>query len=367
MPRELRLPAPGRVTAVFRGGQAGCVLSVQRLCACVRVLSLRVVTTSDRDVAMKPRYAWLGRAAPRGGGGRRGAAAAWLAPLGGGAVGRERRVSGRVECQGGLGRGVLACVCGVERGMESACGLRWGAAGRQPPNPRPSPPPTKQNRSAPGPRPDPPPTDGGPAPSQPRPTGEGGLARPSGPRHRAPVAVPALCAARLVVAAMYGCRQQWCLPSLDARERPPSARCRSPPPLAAPQRSHPPTQLSTSPHSAASTGAHAVCAQALVRSARQTAELHLKPEPKAICHTRSPLRMPVVDSMRARMYLGHGGQGAGLVGRGRVGRQAGAVSPLPLSSHSTNQHRLILSFSLTIWTRSWCCRTGPACPGTAPR
>ncbi len=35
------------------------------------------------------------------------------------------------------------------------------------------------------------------------------------------------------------------------------------------------------------------------RTARQTAELHLKPEPKAICQTRSPRRTPRFVSMFA--------------------------------------------------------------------
>ena len=42
------------------------------------------------------------------------------------------------------------------------------------------------------------------------------------------------------------------------------------------------------------------------RSARQMALLHLKPEPKAICQTRSPRFTPVLVSMLASTYLkGH--------------------------------------------------------------
>ena len=40
-----------------------------------------------------------------------------------------------------------------------------------------------------------------------------------------------------------------------------------------------------------------------LRSARQMALLHLKPEPKAICHTLSPRRTPAFVSMLASTYL----------------------------------------------------------------
>ena len=40
-----------------------------------------------------------------------------------------------------------------------------------------------------------------------------------------------------------------------------------------------------------------------LRRARQMALLHLKPEPKAICHTRSPRRTPAFVSMLASTYL----------------------------------------------------------------
>lgn len=41
------------------------------------------------------------------------------------------------------------------------------------------------------------------------------------------------------------------------------------------------------------------------RMARQTALLHLKPEPKAICHTLSPRFTPCFVSMFANTYLQH--------------------------------------------------------------
>lgn len=40
-----------------------------------------------------------------------------------------------------------------------------------------------------------------------------------------------------------------------------------------------------------------------LRSARQMALLHLKPEPKAICQTLSPRRTPIFVSILASTYL----------------------------------------------------------------
>ena len=46
-----------------------------------------------------------------------------------------------------------------------------------------------------------------------------------------------------------------------------------------------------------------LCGVLTLRRARQMALLHLKPEPKAICHTRSPRRTPAFVSMLASTYL----------------------------------------------------------------
>lgn len=47
----------------------------------------------------------------------------------------------------------------------------------------------------------------------------------------------------------------------------------------------------------------ASCRVLTLRMARQTALLHLKPEPKAICHILSPHFTPCVVSMHASTYL----------------------------------------------------------------
>ena len=49
--------------------------------------------------------------------------------------------------------------------------------------------------------------------------------------------------------------------------------------------------------------AHTECCVSMLCSARQMALLHLKPEPNAICHTRSPRRTPPFVSMFASTYL----------------------------------------------------------------
>ena len=53
----------------------------------------------------------------------------------------------------------------------------------------------------------------------------------------------------------------------------------------------------------APSSSHASWRSFTARRARHTAELHLKPEPKAICQTRSPLRTPRLVSMLDSTYL----------------------------------------------------------------
>jgi hypothetical protein len=70
--------------------------------------------------------------------------------------------------------------------------------------------------------------------------------------------------------------------------------------------SHRQAQAATLPASAGSS-AQAGCTSCTLRRARQTALLHLNPEPKAICHTRSPRRTDFILSMFDNTYLQHGG------------------------------------------------------------
>ena len=56
-------------------------------------------------------------------------------------------------------------------------------------------------------------------------------------------------------------------------------------------------------HSAFGRSSHASWRVLTLRMARQTALLHLNPEPKAICHTLSPRFTPCFVSMQASTYL----------------------------------------------------------------
>ena len=56
-------------------------------------------------------------------------------------------------------------------------------------------------------------------------------------------------------------------------------------------------------HSAFGRSSHASWRVLTLRMARHTALLHLKPDPKAICHTLSPRFTPCFVSMHASTYL----------------------------------------------------------------
>lgn len=56
-------------------------------------------------------------------------------------------------------------------------------------------------------------------------------------------------------------------------------------------------------YASAGESSQAGCTSWMLRSARHTALLHLKPDPKAICHTRSPRRTDFLLSMFDSTYL----------------------------------------------------------------
>ena len=97
--------------------------------------------------------------------------------------------------------------------------------------------------------------------------------------------------------------------------------------------SSPHTRRSGTPSpSAGAQSAYAACPVVMARRAVHTAELTLKPDPNAICHTRSPRATPSSDSIQANTYQMDADdvlpnrRSASLEGRARAGVRPSWVS-----------------------------------------